>query len=794
MSFKLSKILFFFLLIFCPLAFGTTEPWSYAIMETGAFAAAALFFIHIIKHDDKLYCVPGITALIIFLFYILIQMIPLPGSVVRVISPEAFKIYHTTRAITGTISWMPLTINLKATLSEFFRYASYVVFYALTVQLLSRKQMLRTTILVIAVFGGLLAFSSILQFYLTDDMALWFRYTPRNSIVVGPYVNHNHYAGLMEMIFPIVLGLFLFYRPKIGSTSILRGIAEIFNQEKANIHILVGTSALLIIVSIFVSLSRGAMISTCLSLIIFTFFLMQRKISRGNTMVIMAIIVLSALSIGWFGWDQIFERFAKLKNAQGIIYESRLAFWHDTKQIINHFKLTGAGLGSFSHIYPLFRSINSDRILIHAHNDYLELLAEGGIIAFLLAAWFLCCVFYRTYKIFKKRRDAFSIYIYIGSITAMASILFHSFTDFNMHIGANGLWFFLCAGIGVCAANTGLRKQSLPSRLPVISSGRTKLLSVAAIIVLTIGVSVFNISNLIGIFYYTSIKNYRMAANTPEIIVRKIEKIASLASEFDPLNAQYHFTIGNTAWFLKNYKKSESHFCSCLALDPVNPRYLNRFAIFLARTNKPGKAQTAFRQSVVYDPTSPEYNFKYAVWLFSRNKISQGLQYMRKALSLDEKFMERALTAMIVSGLDTDQITGAVPDSPGPLIAFADFLYETGKRQKAVDLYKKSLDLVGQAEAGFRSFKDKPAQKRMQRHWFFKIYNFFKHHNDLQNAMLALQRAETALPMDAKIKVALGDFYFHQGILYKARDKYDQALLLDPGNRRALKMIKKIKP
>ncbi len=793
MCLKLSKFLFFFLLVFCPLAFGTTEPWSYAIMEAGAFAGSALFFIHIVKHDDRLYCIPGITALVIFLFYILFQMIPLPGAVVRFLSPEAFKIYHTNQAITGPASsWMPLTVNLKATLSEFFRYASYVMYYILTVQLLSRKQMLKTSVLVIAVFGGLLAFSSILQFYLTDDMALWFRYTPRNSIVVGPYVNHNHYAGLMEMIFPIVLGLFLFYRPRIGSTSILKGIAEIFNQEKANIHILIGTAALLVIVSIFVSLSRGAMISTCFSLVIFTFFLMQRKISRGNTMVIMAIIVLSALSIGWFGWDQIFERFAKLKNAQGIIYESRLTFWQDTKQIINHFKLTGAGMGSFAHIYPLFRSINSNRILVHAHNDYLEMLAEGGIIAFVLAAWFLGCVFYRTYKIFKKRRDAFSIYIYTGSITAMVCILFHSFTDFNMHIGANGLWFFLCAGIAVCAANTGLKKQSLPSRLPIVSSGKTRLLSGAAITILTVCVCVFNISNLIGIFYHTNIKNYQIGADTPETIVRKIEKIAGLASKFDPLKAEYHFTIANTAWFLKNYKKSDSHFCACLNLDPVNPRYLNRFAIFLARRNRTEQAQAAFRQSVIYDPTSPEYNFKYAVWLFSQNRISQALAYMQKALSLDEKFMERALTAMIVAGLDTDQIISAVPDSPGPSIALADFLYETGKIQAAVDLYRKTLDNVGKAR--LRSFEDKPAIKRRQRHWFFKIYNFFKKHNDLQNAMLALQRAETVLPMDAKIKVAIGDFYFHQGILYKARDKYDQALLLDPENRRALKMIKKINP
>ena len=139
---------------------------------------------------------------------------------------------------------MTLSVNHKAGLSEFFRYGTYVLFYLLTVQSLKEKDTLQAMTLVIAVFGGLLAFSSILQFYLTKDMALWFRYSPDNSIIVGPYVNHNHYAGLMEMIFPIVLALFFFYRPRIGKTSFFRGIAEILSQEKANIHILIGSSAL----------------------------------------------------------------------------------------------------------------------------------------------------------------------------------------------------------------------------------------------------------------------------------------------------------------------------------------------------------------------------------------------------------------------------------------------------------------------------------------------------------------------------------------------------------------------
>ena len=792
MPLTLSKTLFFFLFIFTPLAFGTTEPWSYAIMEILAALALLFFFISVLKNKDELYQVPGITPLLVFLCYILFQLIPLPPFVVEFLSPNMFKIHQTNNLITNTDAWIRLTVCPKETLSEFFRYSTYVLFYILTIQLLAKKEMLQTTVFVIAIFGGLLAFSSILQFYLTDDMALWFRHVPNNALVTGPYVNHNHYAGLMEMIFPIVLGLFFFYRPRIGKSTLIKGILEILSQEKANIHILLGTSALLVIISIFVSLSRGAMISTCLSLILFTVFLLKRKISKGNTILIIVVIMLTAISIGWFGWDQIIDRFAGLKNSQGVIYESRLDFWKDTKDIISHHLITGSGIGTYSHIYPLYRSVISDLFLTHAHNDYLELLAEGGLIAFFLAVSFLITFFFKTYKIFSRRRDAFSIYLYMGSITALVSILFHSFTDFNMHIGANGLWFFFVAGIAVSAANTGIRKQSRATRLQPVGSITKKIGFVFTICMVTIFALLFNLSNLSGIFYYSNIKDSTMSAATPVEVIQKIEKIAIMASRLDPLHADYQFTKANTAWFQDETKKAEDHFITSLNLDPLNSRHLNRFATFLAHQNDSQRAEIAFKKSMIYDQSNPEYTFHYAVWLFAQKEIEKGLGFMKKALALDEKFIDRALTAMIVSGIDSEKIEQAIPDKPGPSIAFAQFLYDTGNIEAAIDRYIGSLDLIENRK--IESFQYKHNQMNITLSHFFKVYQFFIKHNDLKNAMQTMERAEKALPMDPRVKIVFGDLYYSLDILYKALEKYEHALLIDPGNKKALKMIKIINP
>jgi O-antigen ligase/tetratricopeptide (TPR) repeat protein len=737
------------------------------------------FVISLIQKKEDLYAVPGIVPLFIFLSYILFQLVPLPPFIIEFLSPAAFSIQEKVFALTDNHSLMTLSVNHKATLSEFFRYGTYVMFYLLTVQLLKEKDTLQAVVLIIAVFGGLLAFSSILQFYLTRDIALWFRYSPDNSIIVGPYVNHNHYAGLMEMIFPIVLALFFFYRPRIAKTSFIRGIAEILSQEKANIHILIGTSALLIMVSIFVSLSRGAMISMSISLILFSFLLLRRKISRGNTIVIMGIVMLATLAISWFGWDQILDRFAKLKNAQGIIYQSRLDFWKDSKQIIDDFTLTGSGMGTFIHIYPPYKSLIDNRTLTHAHNDYLELLVEGGMISFFLVTAFLITLFYKTYTRFLTRRDAFSIYLYMGSLTAMTSILIHSFTDFNMHIGANGLWFFFVAGLGVSSANTNIRRQNTFTRLKPVLSSFQKGLFISLATLFAVGAIVYNISNLLGLFYFNNIKNFEMNEKTPVATLEKIDNIAKLALKFDPLLADSKYFAANTAWFLKDMEIAKANFAASITMDPLNSRYLKRFGIFLARQKSNDKAEAAFALSTIYTPTRPEYSFQYATWLMSKNEKEKAIQYMKKTLELDEKYADKVLTSMILSGLNYEEMEMAIPDLPGPFLAFAEFLYTTGKREEAALRYMGALDLIER-------------QEPVQAWQFYKIYRFFFQQNNIKNAMEVMQRAEKALPTNPNIKLTLGDLYKKQGILYKAEEKYEQALYVDPENQKALKRIQQL--
>ena len=94
----------------------------------------------------------------------------------------------------------------------------------------------------------------------SPDAIYWYRPTP-NSSPAGPWVYSNHFAGFMEMIFPLTIALFLFYRPKIADNrSFKEKLLDAMTMPGANRSLLLGTAVILMAVSILLSISRGGII------------------------------------------------------------------------------------------------------------------------------------------------------------------------------------------------------------------------------------------------------------------------------------------------------------------------------------------------------------------------------------------------------------------------------------------------------------------------------------------------------------------------------------------------------
>ncbi|MEW6052666.1 MAG: O-antigen ligase family protein [Nitrospirota bacterium] len=770
------SILFLCILIFSPLAFGAVELWSLVIMETTSIAALLLLLLrNVRKKDPFLYEMPGIIPLLCLLAYAGLQIIPLPPEFVRIISPETYHLYReTVLAEQAGSPWLSLSIHKKAALMSFFRLSAYIAFYALTIQLLARKDDFIRVVDVIVIFGALLALFGILQHILSNNKIYWIRSLGQGGSIFGPYVNRNHYAGLMEMIFPLVLSLFLYYKPHVKNRSLREKIAELFNLQRTNIYLLLGFASVLIATSIFLTLSRSGIVSLCISMIFFGILFISKGANRKRGIIIVVIFVLIAFSVGWFGWEPIFERFEKVRSPEGDIRELRVEIWKDSMNIIRDFPLFGTGFGSFVNIYPKYRTITGDRVADHAHNDYLEILSDGGFVAFALCLWFVLVLTYKAFRNFLRRREIYSIYLFIAAVSGLLSILMHSITDFNLHIGANGLYFFFLSGVAVSAASTRMRSGLNDSylkkkKLPL------KTLTALVFLVLTVCL-VFHAGIITGEAYYSSIRNQKLhEVKTPGELIA-IRDTAYRASLADPLEARYPYAAANAEKLLHNSESALQYYKNALRLNPVNSEYLQRTGLVMSELKENDAAERLLRAGIHYDISNPARYKRYALWLFAAGRNDEGIKTVRKSISLEPHKTREYITIMVLNGLSDNDIRNALPERVVPHLLFADYLHKTGNDTMAEEEYLNALQFLNNEEQKKASF-------------FYNVYNFYMKKNRHEDALKIMRQAGQVFPENAGIRITSGDLYRRLGLMYQAEQEYRNALVIEPENQNALKRL-----
>ena len=760
--------IFIFILIFAPLSFGAREEWSFLIVSTCTLSGFLLLLLELRKKKEIAYQIPGILPLALFLLWTAIQLVPFPVFFVKIISPSTVRLYQETIGIAEPVQWISLSINNRSTLLEFFRYATYVIFYILTVQLFTRKEYLKKTVKYVVLLSAAIATLAILQYFLSADKIYGFRSVPENATPFGPYVYHNHYAGFMEMVFPLSLALFLYYRPVVMYGSFRQRVFEFFDNPKTNMHFLFGLSTIIIGASIFLSYSRGGIISLCISLCFLAIMLFFRNTRRENFVLFPMSMILILFSVGWFGWDFIFDRFEKIRNAEGLIHDARLVIWGDSMNIIKDFFLSGTGLGTFIDIYPGYRSVPGNLIFNHAHNDYLELLTNGGLICAGLMLWFMSSIFHTTIKVFRIRKDSYSILMCLACMTGIISILLHSITDFNLNNGANGLYFFFLIGLMVSAAHTRLRVRDERTYLEerIKPPGRWFVLLASIFLVFSF---CFQAGCAVGKYHFSMIKDIYLDQTVPRHELQQILPIAYHSSMYDPLNAQYYFGIGNIEYFLRNTDVAEDNYKKAISFNPAKGEYLQRLGIVLSGNFQRENAEKFLRAGMIRDKNNPESYKNYAAWLLSQGRAGESAPFFQKAMELDLSKANHLATidSMEKGSAGNELMLKALPQKVESFLYFSGYL-----KNKNADRF------IGYAYQ--RAIKQLAKQEDGQAWHFIAVCDYLLSKGQGDEALRVMRIARDRLPENPWIRIKSGDLYREVGIVYRAIEEYQKALSIDP--------------
>jgi O-antigen ligase/Tfp pilus assembly protein PilF len=533
------------LAVFMPLAFGAVHPWAYKIGEASAFALLLLWPFGRAARDGQPEELRNqirtfATPIVVFLSFVLLQLMPLPPAAIHFLSPSTYSLYRqalpgwpaqspyaglegslnpapaepsaatagsivlptveevkagapipfapksrTARTDAGnsangersgdsgrswtTISkiysttWRPLSIApvlswsglvLFAACGALFMLMAFVPIGAV-VSTVERDWFVGTMVTVFLVVGLGIATLGLVQQATWNGRILWFfvpldwgaaqpGIVPRAS---GPFVDPDHFAGLLAMIFPLAISGTFFGSPLVSS------------RWSNGYRIACGVTSFVLMTAILMSQSRAGWMGLALGVMLVMLLTSRRKEgiegserslrSRRFALVGASCMLVLAMSfIGASGRDQLSARLQYSLEVDAALPD-RASGWASGLKVVKDFPTVGMGLRSWPELFTRYRARPwSELYLSEAHNDYLQLIAETGVAGLVLAAWFILRAGSFIYRRFAQLPTKI-VPVQAALVAALAVMCVVEFFDFDLQIPAIAFFFAMILGLAV---------------------------------------------------------------------------------------------------------------------------------------------------------------------------------------------------------------------------------------------------------------------------------------------------------------------------------------------------------
>lgn len=421
---KIIFVLFLVEIVFTALAHGAVEPWSVAVSSAGI---VGLLFLWGLKGNlEKQW------------------LLRLPSPVWPLLALIGLGLLQSLSWTDSAGQRASLSLDVEATRDAVLGLSLLLIAFVLAANLFVRRERLIIWGQFLSYFGLALSLFALLQQATWNGRFYWIRAVNTQEVTApfGPFVHHGHYAGYLELLLPIPIALL------------------ITNKLPLDKKLLYGFAATSIGVSIIASLARGGMIVLGAQLI-FLGVMGSRIRRQGKTEIenqansfrslfirygaVLAISASILLGVFWLGADSILNRIVQGQGAdttqQAGFFNNRGWIWRDAAAMFRAHPFIGVGLGAFETAFPIY-SLNDGSLTVSAaHNDYLQVLAEGGLLGGALMVWFIVIVLRLLTKALQSH-DAQMQALALGSGAGMVGMFVHSFFDFNLQLPSHA-WLFL---------------------------------------------------------------------------------------------------------------------------------------------------------------------------------------------------------------------------------------------------------------------------------------------------------------------------------------------------------------
>ena len=454
------------LLAWGALSFGAVYPWAFVPLAIGS-AVVGIAALRLV--------VPGLpqahslsVAAAIIAAGALLQTVPLPPSVLATVSPgtvhflENYDLQYRFGSQTpdagpdsASRPARPISLDSALTLRGLGLFAGFVLLMLGSARLVSAVGAERFVI-ALSGLGVVLALIGIGQYAITlGDVhpKIYGFWAPaaENARPFGPYVNPNHFAGWMLMAIPLSLGYLQDALVRVLDWGRVRRADRLSVVNSPEFARLGSMSACVVVmgVSLLMTGSRSAIASFTLGSVLALAIAMRRIGSRSARMALVAAVAVISIAMwSWTGIDVAARKVVDTGSGSASL-GGRIAAWRDTVRIIRDFPLTGTGLDTYSRagiVYSSSRTLHFNE----AHNEYLQIAAEGGLLLGVPIAALLLLAVREIWRRFAEAPKAGTTYwLRVGAVVGLVSIALQSTLEFSLQMPGNAALFAVVTGIAL---------------------------------------------------------------------------------------------------------------------------------------------------------------------------------------------------------------------------------------------------------------------------------------------------------------------------------------------------------
>ena len=458
-------VLFLLLLVWAPIPLGSNRPWASAILEVGilslALAWAWLYaFGRVHLHTPFRRAWPALLMFACWLAWLALQILPMPVGLLQAISPThaGFPVPD------GASGLRTLSIDAYASVGFLLKSCAYAAAFCLTLALMRRRERLKTMAIVIVAGGLVQALLASLMHLARLNQEVFFTAFSHIDNAHGTFVNRNHLAGYLEMCLALGIGLMI--------ATLKGGSAQSWKQRLRNLagwllstRVLLRISLVIMVVALVMTRSRMGNAAFFSSMLITGVIGLatSRHATRSTVILLVSLIIIDVFVVGtWFGVENVIKRYEQttitreLQPTGGSV-EERLEPSLYATHMLKDYPWTGSGGGTFYTAFPKYRPGVISAYFDYAHNDYVQIATDTGLIGLGLLGMIVLSSFVVSLRTLYERRDPLCRGIAFGSTMGIIAIMIHSWVDFNLQIPANAFTFVVLLALGWTAYSINRR-------------------------------------------------------------------------------------------------------------------------------------------------------------------------------------------------------------------------------------------------------------------------------------------------------------------------------------------------